>query len=94
LPLASRSQVVTPCGGRAQRNAGHVSYGQVPCDGGFGSYFPSGPQFSSCGDRFPSGPGMFGVFPNTFQGKMPQHWYSSQFTYPSVVPFAHLVSYY
>jgi hypothetical protein len=69
LPLVARSQAVRPRGGRARRNAGHVSYGQGPCDRGFGSYFPSGPQFSSCGDRFPSGPGMFGVFPKTFQGK-------------------------
>jgi hypothetical protein len=28
-------------------------------------------------------------FPNTFQGQMLQHWYPSQFTNPSVVPFAH-----
>jgi hypothetical protein len=94
LPLAARPQAVRPRGGRARRDAGRVSYGQGPCDRGFGSYFPSGPQFPSCGDRFPLGPGMFGVFPNTFQGQMPQHWYSSQFTYPSVVPFAHPVSYY
>jgi hypothetical protein len=94
LPLAARPQAVRLRGGRARRDAGRVSYGQEPCDRGFGSYFPSGPQFPSCGDRFPSGPGMFGVFPNTFQGQIPHHWYSSQFTYPSVVPFAHPVSYY
>jgi hypothetical protein len=67
---------------------------QGPHDRGFGSCFPSGPQFPSCGDRFPLGPGMFGVFPNTFQRQMSQHRYSSQFTYPSVVPFAHSVPYY
>jgi hypothetical protein len=94
LRLAARPQAVRPRGGRARRDAGRVPYGQGPCDRGFGSYFPSGPQFPSCGDRFPSEPGTFGVFPNTFQGQMPQHWYSSQFTYPSAVPFAHPVSYY
>jgi hypothetical protein len=66
LPLAARPQAVRPCGGRARQGAGCVPYGQGPRDRGFGSYFPSGPQFPSCGDRFPSGSGMFGVFPNTF----------------------------
>jgi hypothetical protein len=77
LLLAARPQAVRPRGGRARRDAGRVPCGQGPCDKGFGSYFPSGPQFPSCGDRSPSEPGMFGVFPNTFQGQMPQHWYSS-----------------
>ena len=66
LPLAARPQAVIPRGGHARRDAGRVSYGQGPCDRGFGSYFPSGPQFPSYGDLFPSGSGMFGVFPNTF----------------------------
>jgi hypothetical protein len=57
---------VRPRGGRARLGAGHEPYGQGPRNRGFGSYFPSGPQFPSCGDRFPSGSGMFGVFPNTF----------------------------
>jgi hypothetical protein len=43
LPLAARPQAVRPCGGRARQDAGHVLYGQGPCDRGFGSYFPSGP---------------------------------------------------
>jgi hypothetical protein len=94
LLLVARPQVVRPRGGHAQRDAGRVPYGQGPLDRGFGSYFPSGPQFPFCGDRFPSEPWLFGVFPNTFQWQMPQHWYSPQFTYPSVVPFAHHVSYY
>jgi hypothetical protein len=34
-------------------------------------------NFPSCGDHFPSGSGMGGVFPNTFYGQMPQHWYCS-----------------
>jgi hypothetical protein len=76
LPLAARPQAVRPHGGHARRDVGRVSYGQGPCDRGFGSYFPSGPQFPSCGDCFPLGPGMFSVFPNTFQGQMPQHLYS------------------
>jgi hypothetical protein len=70
LPLVARPQAVRPHGGRARRYAGRVPYGQGPCDKGFGSYFPSGPQFPSCGDRFPSKPGIFGVFSNTFQGQM------------------------
>jgi hypothetical protein len=37
---------------------------------------------------------MFGVFPNTFPGQMSQHWYPSQFTNPSVAPFAHPMSFY
>jgi hypothetical protein len=94
LPLTTKPQVVRPCDGCARWDASRVPYGQGPCDRGFGSYFPSGPQFPSCGDRFPSELGMFGVFPNTFQGQMSQHWYSSQFTHPSAVPFAHPVSYY
>jgi hypothetical protein len=40
------------------------------------------------------GHGLFGVFPNTFPGQMSQHWYPSQFTNPSVVPFAHPMSFY
>jgi hypothetical protein len=32
------------------------------------------------------GHGMFGVFPNIFPGQMSQHWYSPQFTNPSVAP--------
>jgi hypothetical protein len=71
LPFAARPQAVRPRGGHARRDAGRVPYGQGPCDRGFGSYFPSEPQFPSCGDRFPSRQGMFGVFPNTFQGQMP-----------------------
>jgi hypothetical protein len=33
-------------------------------------------------------------FSNTFPGQMIQHWYPSQFTNPSVVPFAHPMSFY
>jgi hypothetical protein len=94
LPHADRPQTVTPRGGHARLAAGRVPYDQGPHDRGFGSYFLSGPQFPSRGDRFPSGLGMFGVFPNTFQGQMSQHWYSSQFTYPSVVLFSHPVPFY
>jgi hypothetical protein len=65
-----------------------------PRGSGFGSYFPSGPQFPSRGDRFPLGPGMAGVFPNTSYGQMPQHWYYSQYPNPSAMPFAHAVSFY
>jgi len=36
----------------------------------------------------------FGGFPNTFPGQMSQHWYSPQFTNPSVAPFAHPMSFY
>jgi hypothetical protein len=71
FPLAARPQAVRPHGGRAQWDAGRVPYGQEPRDRGFSSYFPSGPQFPSCGDRFPLERGMFGVFPNTFQGQLP-----------------------
>jgi hypothetical protein len=42
----------------------------------------------------PMEPRMFIVFPNTFHGKMPQHWYSSQFTNSSDVQFAHPLSFY
>jgi hypothetical protein len=42
---------------------------QGPYGSGFGSYFPSGSQSISCGDRFPSGLGMGGVFSNTFYGR-------------------------
>jgi hypothetical protein len=69
LPLAARPQTVIPHGGRARWDAGHVPYGQGPCDRGFGSYFPGGPQFPSCGDRFPSELGMFGVSLTLFRGK-------------------------
>ena len=68
LPLAARPQAGKPRGGRSWWGAGHVPYGQGPRDKDFGSYYPSGPQFPSCGDRFPSGSGMFGVFPSTFYG--------------------------
>jgi hypothetical protein len=37
---------------------------------------------------------MFGVFPNTCPGQMSQNWYPSQFTNPSVVLFAHPMSFY
>ena len=48
------------------------------------------PHFRRHGDHFPQmGHGMFGVFPNTFPGQLSQHWYPSQFTNPSVAPFAH-----
>jgi hypothetical protein len=46
LPLAARPHAVRPHGGRAQWGAGHVPYGQGPYGSGFGSYFPSRPQFS------------------------------------------------
>jgi hypothetical protein len=52
LPLAARPQAMRPRSGHARRDAGRVPYGQGPRDRGFGSYFPSGPQFPSCGDRF------------------------------------------
>jgi hypothetical protein len=68
LPLATRSKEERSRGGRARWGAGHVPYGQGHCGSGFGSYFPSGPQFPSCGDRFPSELGMAGVVPNTFYG--------------------------
>jgi hypothetical protein len=49
LPLAARPQEVRPRCGRARRDVGRVPYGQGPRDIGFGSYFPSGPQFPSSG---------------------------------------------
>jgi hypothetical protein len=77
LPLVARPQRERPHCGRARRVAGHEPYGQGLRDNGFGYYFPTGPQFPSCGDRFSSGPRMCGVFPKTFQGQMRQHWYYS-----------------
>jgi hypothetical protein len=40
------------------------------------------------------GHGMFGVFSNIFPRQMNQHWYPSEFTNPSVAPFAHPMSFY
>jgi hypothetical protein len=47
----------------------HMAKG--PYVSGFGSYFLNEPQFPSCGDRFPSGPGMSVVFSNTFYRQIP-----------------------
>jgi hypothetical protein len=68
LPLDTKPKAVRPQGGHAWWGAGHVPYGQGPHDRGFGSYFPSGPQFPSCGDRFSFGLGMGGVFLTPFLG--------------------------
>jgi hypothetical protein len=68
LPFAARPQAERPQGGRAPRGAGCVPYVQGPRGSVFNSYFPNGPQFPSCSDRFPSRPRMSGVFPNTFYG--------------------------
>jgi hypothetical protein len=69
LLLVARPQVERPYGGRARRGSGCVPYGQEPRGRGVGPYFPNEPQFSSCGDLSPSGPGMASVFPNTFMGR-------------------------
>jgi hypothetical protein len=82
-------------GGRARRGSGCDQYDFVPRGSGFQSYSSSGPHFHPRGARFPQmGHGMFGVFPNIFRGQMSQHWYPSQFTNPSVEPFAHPMSFY
>jgi hypothetical protein len=94
FPLTARPYALRPRGGHGRRGAGHVPHGQGPHGSGFGSYFLSGPHFPSCGDRFPSGLGMGGVFSNTSYGQMPQHWFYSRYPNPSVVPFAHPVSLY
>jgi hypothetical protein len=62
LPLTARPLEERPRGGHVLRDGGCVPYGQGPRDSGFDSYFSSGTQFPSYGDRFPSGPGMSGVF--------------------------------
>ena len=95
MPQGARPQVARPRGGRARRGPSHDLYDSGPRDGGFQSHTPSGPRFPPRGDRFsPMGHGMYGVFPNTFPGQMTQHWYSPHFVNPSVVPFAHPLSFY
>jgi len=98
-PQGARPQLARPrgVGGRARRGQRHAQYDFGPRDRGFAfpSHTPSGPRFPYCGDRYPQmGRGMFGGFPNTFPGQMSQHWYSPQFTNPSVAPFAHPMSFY
>jgi hypothetical protein len=100
MPQGARPQVARPHGGngaRAQRGSSRGQYDFEPHGGGFGfqSHSSSGPCFPPYGVRFPQmGHGMFGVFSNTFLGQMSQHWYSSQFTKPSIMPFAHPMSFY
>ena len=97
MPQGARPQLARPRGGRARRGSGHDQYDFEPRGGGFASqsHSSSGPRFPFRGDRFPQmGHGMLGVFPNTFPGQMTQHWYPSQFTNPSVAPFAHPMSFY
>jgi hypothetical protein len=98
MPQGARPQVARPRGGhggRARRGLDHDQYDFGPRDSGFQSYSSSGPSFPPRGARFPQmGHGLFGVFLNTFPGQMSQHWYSSQFTNPSVAPFAHPMFFY
>jgi hypothetical protein len=71
LPLAAKFQEERPRGGHALWGVGHVPLWLRTRGSGFGSYFHSGPQFPSCGDRYPPmGPGMTDIFPNTLQGQM------------------------
>ena len=85
----ARPQFERARGGRSRRGVNHDPYGFDPRGSGFVSHTPSGPRFSFRRDRFPPmRQGLLGVFP-TFPGPMTQHWYSPQFTNPSVVPFAH-----
>jgi hypothetical protein len=61
--------MVLPDGG-----TGRVPYGHGSRATGFGSHISSRPLFPSNGGPYPlSGWGMFGVFPNTFQGQTLQH---------------------
>jgi hypothetical protein len=98
MPQGARPQVARPRGGRggrARRGLGHDQYDFGPRGSGFQSYSSSGPRFPPRDAHFPQmGHGMFGVFSNTFPGQMSQHWYPSQFTNPSVAPFAHPMSFY
>ena len=95
MPQGARPQVARPRGGRAWCGLGCDQYDFGPRGSGFQSYSSSGPHFPPHGDRFPQmGHVMFGVFPNTFIGQMSQHWYPSQFTNPTVAPFAHPMSFY
>jgi len=94
MPQGARPQPTRPRGGRARRSSGCGQYDFGFC-GSFPSHSFSGPRFPPRGNRFPQmGLGMFGVFPNTFPGHMTQHWYPSQFTNPSVVPFARPMLFY
>jgi hypothetical protein len=49
--------------------AGRAPYDQGPHGSGFGSYFPNGPKFSSCGNRFPSRLEMLVFSLTLFRGK-------------------------
>ena len=96
MPQGARPQVARPRGGQARCGSGHDQYDFEPRGGGFASqsHSSSGPHFPFR-DHFPQmGHGMLGVFPNTFLGQMTQHWYPLQFTNPSVVSFAHPMSFY
>jgi len=94
MSQGARPQATRPCGGRAKRSSDRGQY-NFGFRGGFQPHSFSGPCFPPRGDRFPQmGLGMFGVFSNIFPGQMTQHWYPSQFTNPSVVPFARPMSFY
>ena len=94
MPQGARSQAMRPRDGRARRSSGRGQY-DFGFHGGFQSHSSSGPCFPPHGDRFPQMRlGMFSAFSNTFPGQMTQHWYPSQFTNPSVVPFARPMSFY
>ena len=94
MPQGARPQAMGPRGGRSRRSSGHGQY-DFGFRGDFQSHSVSRPRFPPRGDRFPQMRlGMFGAFPHTFPGQMTQHWYPSQFTNPSVVPFSHPMSFY
>ena len=94
MPQGARPQARRPCGGCARRSLGRGQY-DFGFHDGFQSHSFSGPRFPPRGDRFPQMKlGMFGAFPNTFLGQITQHWYPSQFTNPSVVPFPHPMPFY
>ena len=83
-----------PRGGRTRRGS-CFAYDLGSRDRGFQSYRMSGPRFSHRGDRSTEmGHGMHDAFANTSRGRMSQHWFSPQFTNPSVGSFAHPMSRY
>jgi hypothetical protein len=95
MPQGVRPQVARPRGGRAWRGSGRDQYDFGPHGCGFQSYSSSGPRFPPRGACFlQMRHDMFGVFSNTFLEQMSQHWYPSQFTNPSVTPFAYPMSFY
>jgi hypothetical protein len=76
-----------------------------PHGGGFGFYpladhvflmvtAPSGPRFPFRSYRFTSWPRMSDFLADPFSKQMAQHWYTSQFTNPSVESFAYPIPFY